>query len=134
MVSPQSAFLEKAHESLLGAEAEFAAGRYNNAANRAYYACFQAAVVALSRAGIRPPRADRYWSHAFVQSTFTGQLINRRKLYPADLRQVLADTYALREAADYDEGSHVIPLKVERALRRARAFVQAIGAQGDEPR
>ena len=51
-------FLAKAQESLAGAESEFAAGRYNNCANRCYYACFQAAIhalikVAYSRAAAR---------------------------------------------------------------------------------
>ena len=34
-------FLAKAEESLAGAESEYANGRYNNCANRCYYACFQ---------------------------------------------------------------------------------------------
>jgi len=36
----RAGFLMKADESLAGAEREFAAGAYNNCANRAYYACF----------------------------------------------------------------------------------------------
>jgi uncharacterized protein (UPF0332 family) len=45
-------YLIKAEETLRGAESEFAQGRYNNAANRCYYACFQAAVAALHHANI----------------------------------------------------------------------------------
>src|SRR3712207_2798818 len=100
MNGQESPHLTKARESLLGAESEFANGRYNNAANRAYYACFQAAVAALLRAGIRP-RGDQ-WSHAFVPAQFDGQLIYRRKLYPTELRNVLERAYALRQKADYD--------------------------------
>jgi len=37
----------KSLECLAGVESEMEAGRYNNAANRAYYACFHAAIVAL---------------------------------------------------------------------------------------
>ena len=59
-------YLAKATESLLTAESEFANGRYNNAANRAYYACFQAALAALMRAGIRTPSPSGQWSHEFV--------------------------------------------------------------------
>jgi len=66
----------KARESLAGAERELALGRYNNAANRAYYACFHAAVVALLRGHIR----REIWSHDEVQSLFAGLLVNRRKL------------------------------------------------------
>ncbi len=53
------AYLAKAEESLAGAEREFAAGAYNNCANRAYYACFQAAIAALDLADIRPPDGKR---------------------------------------------------------------------------
>ena len=42
-------FLDKAAESFAGAESELANGRFNNCANRCYYACFQAAIVALLR-------------------------------------------------------------------------------------
>ena len=41
-------YLTKAEESLRGAESEYTQGRYNNTANRCYYACFQAAIAALS--------------------------------------------------------------------------------------
>ena len=57
------AFLVRARESLLGAESEFVNGRYNNVANRAYYACFQAAIAALVLADIRPLSGKADWSH-----------------------------------------------------------------------
>jgi uncharacterized protein (UPF0332 family) len=40
MVEQGSIMLKKALESLAGAESEFANARYNNCANRCYYACF----------------------------------------------------------------------------------------------
>jgi uncharacterized protein (UPF0332 family) len=124
----ESPYLTKAWESLRGAESEFGNGRYDNAANRSYYACFQAAIAALLRAGIRP-RGDQ-WSHAFVPAQFDGQLINRRKLYATELRTVLARTYALRQKADYDDIA-VRRAEADRSVRQARAFVEAIGAEGD---
>src|SRR6266478_6297717 len=90
-------YLAKAEESLRTAESEFANGRYNSCANRAYYACFQAAVAALLAAGIRPASPRGEWSHEFVQSQFNGLLIIRRKLYPITLRRVLRDTIEVRE-------------------------------------
>ena len=66
-------FLAKAEEALAGAESEFANSRYNNCANRSYYACFLAAIAALVREGIEP-RAQ--WGHEFVQSQFVGQLLD----------------------------------------------------------
>ena len=80
-------FLEKAEECLLTAETEFLNARYNSCANRAYYACFQAAIAALLEAGIRA--SGPQWSHEFVPGQFVGMLINRRKLYPGQLRSSL---------------------------------------------
>ena len=54
-------YLIKAEGSLLGAESEFTHGRYNNVANRCYYACFQAAVAALHQAGIPHVAAGVTW-------------------------------------------------------------------------
>src|SRR5712691_1768890 len=88
-VEEARAYLSKAVESLISAQADSVAARYNSCANRAYYACFQAAVAALLAAGIRPASPRGEWSHEFVQSQFNGLLITRRKLYPITLRRVL---------------------------------------------
>jgi uncharacterized protein (UPF0332 family) len=53
MKAEEQPYLVKAWESLRGAERECAAAACNNCANRAYYACFQAAIAALQRANIR---------------------------------------------------------------------------------
>jgi uncharacterized protein (UPF0332 family) len=124
-------FVDKSIESLAGAESEFVNERYNNVANRAYYAVFQAAIVALQRAGIAPPREE--WSHEFVPGHFDGVLINQRHLYPTELRGVLSRNAAVRLSADYDEDP-VTQTEAIRALRRSRAFVQAIQTPGGEPR
>jgi uncharacterized protein (UPF0332 family) len=121
-------FLLKAEESLAGAESEFANGRYNNCANRCYYAAFQAAIQALSDAGIRPPGSDGFWGHDFVPSQFIGQLINRRKLYSPDLRGTLEQNYRLREAADYGPGI-VNEVGASREFQRAQRFVAAVRQQ-----
>jgi uncharacterized protein (UPF0332 family) len=123
-------FLVKARESLDAAESEFANGRFNTCANRCYYACFQAAVAALARFGISPSGGQRAeWGHAFVQSQFVTQLIDRRKLYPSSLRDILSRTITLRRVADYTIDS-VSRTQAERALRRAQTFVQVVQAGG----
>jgi len=110
------AFLTKAGENLGSATSEFINGRYNACANRCYYACFQAAVAALMRAGVRPPEgAQGAWGHAFVQAQFAGELVNRRKLYAASLRDVLLRLQATRRRADY-EPSPVSQVQASRAL------------------
>jgi uncharacterized protein (UPF0332 family) len=94
-------YLRKAEDSLTGAESEFANGRYDNCANRAYYACFQAAIAALLREGIRPPGQATRWGHDFVQARFVGDLINRRRMYLAPMREALFRGMELRQTADY---------------------------------
>ena len=116
----------KATESLLTAESEYVNGRYNSCANRCYYSCFQAAIVALLREGIRP---RGQWSHEFVQAQFVGVLINQRKRYDSDLRRVLADNQILRDQADY-RAELVTPTQAGRALRRSRMLVTAVQQRG----
>jgi uncharacterized protein (UPF0332 family) len=116
-------YLAKATESLLTAESEFVNGRYNSCANRCYYSCFQSAIAALLREGIRA-RSNR-WGHDYVQAQFVGQLVNRRKRYDAGLRRVLADNQALRDQADYHTDM-VGRTETSRALNRSRKFLQAV--------
>lgn len=122
-------YLAKAEESLAGAESEFAAGRYNSCANRCYYACFQAAVSALIQDGILPSGGRDEWDHGFVHGRFTGQLVNRRKLYPARLRDTLSRTFTVREQGDY-RPIGVSQRRVARSLDQARAFVSAVASRG----
>lgn len=129
MIERASLFLEKAVESLMGAESELATRRYNNTANRCYYACFQAALHALNQAGLRPQ--GEQWSHEAVPGAFDGQLINRRKLHSANLRGVLDRNHLLRLKADYRQDL-VTETEATRALRRAHAFVAAIRTEGSE--
>jgi uncharacterized protein (UPF0332 family) len=123
-------FLAKAIESLAGAESEFVNGRFNNCANRCYYACFHAAVAALLRAGTAP--ASPQWSHQFVQGRIVGDLINRRKIYPSTLRTALTDTLALRQTADY-QGDQVNQREASRALRWTRPMVESVQRGGESP-
>jgi uncharacterized protein (UPF0332 family) len=114
-------YLSKAKEALAGAESELAAGRYNNAAGRAYYAAFQAAISAL----IRESLIRTAWTHEEVQALFAGQLINRRKLYPAELRSVLPELLFIRITADYRPNA-VSRAVAGQTLRRARRFLETV--------
>jgi uncharacterized protein (UPF0332 family) len=119
------AFLGKAAESLASAQADFAAGRYNSCANRAYYACYQAAVAALIAAGLLVPVPEARNQHGLVQAQFVGHLINRRKLYGSELRSVLSDLVKTRADADYRPAS-VGQARALRGLRQAERFVDAV--------
>lgn len=122
-------FLFRAEESLAGADSEFDNGRYNNCANRSYYACFQAAICALMRAGIGTSGRSGQWGHGYVQAQFVGQLVNRRKLYPTSLREVLTRNLELRLVADYRR-DEVSATQARRALHRARNLVAAVQSTG----
>jgi len=125
MVTDHLAYLEKAIESLAGAESEFANRRYNNCANRCYYAMFQAAVAALIVAGIRPVNVKGQWDHDFVQAQFSGVLIARRKLYPSSLASSLSKAALKRLLADYEIVA-VSRVAAERTLQMARLFVSTV--------
>ena len=115
-------YLHKARESLASAEADAAARRYNSAANRSYYAAFQAAVAALIRQEIRPKKA---WEHNFVASQFSGKLVRRRKVIPARFTHTLDNLFDLRVTADYEEGD-VSGRSAQEAAKAARDFVAAV--------
>jgi uncharacterized protein (UPF0332 family) len=125
VIQPGGTFLDKARESVAGARAEYDAGRYNNAVNRSYYAVFQAAIHALQLDGIRLPGGGDAWGHAFVDSQFSGLLINRRHLYDTSLRNVVEENRRLREDADYTPDS-INPIRASRSVQRAERFVTAV--------
>ena len=127
MVNQQDleAFLAKAEESPCSAESDFAHLRYKSCANRCYYACFQAAVAALGAAGVGPREQSGQWGHGSLQASFTGLLINRRKLRPSWLGDALRTARALREVADY-QPTPITEKQAEWGLRRCTEFVQAI--------
>jgi uncharacterized protein (UPF0332 family) len=126
-----SVYLAKAQESLETAESELEYGRYNSSANRCYYACFQAAIAALLREGIRA--SGNQWGHDFVQARFNGELINRRKRYGVNLRQTLAENQELRDEADYGTES-VTRIEVSRAFGKAQRFVDAVERESSKLR
>lgn len=98
MVNDESEpYRSKAIECLIGSQSELANGRYNNAANRAYYAAYNAAIVALKRGGY----TSEDWSHREVQRLISDQMIQRRKLLPSHFRRRLPDLIATRTRADY---------------------------------
>ncbi len=126
------AFWQKAEQNLAAAESELGNHRYDTCASRCYYACFLAAIAALLRAGIRLADDESAWSHKFVQSQFSGQLITRRKLYPARLTDVLSRLLTLRHTADYDT-DFVSATQARRALDRAHDFLATLQRGGERP-
>jgi uncharacterized protein (UPF0332 family) len=110
--------------SLAGAESEYANGRYDNCANRAYYACYQALMGEFERTGIAPP--GKRWSHELADRIFLSELVQRQVRYPRSLVESLRWLRRKRIQADY-ETTGVTQFEMAQALNRARAFVNALG-------
>jgi uncharacterized protein (UPF0332 family) len=131
MIQSSGTFLDKARESLAGARVELEGGRYNNSANRSYYAVFQAGIHALQLEGVRLPAGGTEWGHDFVDAQFSGLLVNRRHRYETSLRNVIGDNRSLRKDADYTTSS-VSPVRAARALQRAERLVAAVIQRDEE--
>ena len=117
-------YLWKALASLSGAELELARDYFNNAVNRAYYACYQAAVAALVAEGVTPD-LENFWPHDVVHAQFAQLLIDTRGCYPRELRVTLKVVFDERLKADY-EPDVIGRATAAEAVSRARAFVHAI--------
>ena len=117
-------YLAKAEQCLAGAALAVAEGQYNNAANRAYYAAFQAAIVALVAAGVEPP-TPRYWAHDFVLQQYCLRLASNQPEHAAGSGDVLKALLDERLKADY-EVELIGRASAERALALAQQFVDAV--------
>ena len=113
--------LEKAEEFVKAAHWWLEEGWYNSAVSRAYCAMFQAARAVLAAVGIHRP----WWRHGSLQATFSTELVQRRKLYPASFLRELAEAMELRYSADYND-SHVPPRRASRVVRSAAEFVSRV--------
>jgi hypothetical protein len=78
-------YLEKARRNIRAAQLLFENELYDESANRAYYAAFQAALAALSVYGFQIERI----SHEGAQSVFKRELIHRRKFFPGKFKSYL---------------------------------------------
>lgn len=114
-------FLIKARRNLQAAQLLFDHQMYDESANRAYYAAFQAALAALAAIGIQTERM----SHEAVQANFNAELIHRRKIYPGHFKSYLPDLQAVRIEADYTLKS--ISKKVtSHQIKKAKEFVEKV--------
>jgi uncharacterized protein (UPF0332 family) len=128
-MAQRDGYLPKAKQSLQGAESELAQARFDNAVNRAYYACFQAAVDALIAANVSvQTETGGVISHKQIHSNFAELLIRRRKVYSSQLRNVLQDLLRDRILADY-RTAPISSNKAARAVRQAQLFVGEIATR-----
>lgn len=92
-------FKNKAIENIKIAEIAFDNDCFNASASRAYYAAFHAAIAAIYSIGLEP-RID----HKAVQTMFSDNFFNRRKIIPSKYKGDLVKLQENRSIADYHEG------------------------------
>ncbi len=113
--------LERAHGSLRAARLCLQQRLFDSAANRAYFATFQAAICALEGEGIKRDE----WAHKGVHSDFVQLFVRRRKIVPASFVGTLPSLMQLRHIADYQQPG-VSQRQAERAVRLAQEFVELL--------
>jgi uncharacterized protein (UPF0332 family) len=93
----------------------------DSAANRAYFAAFQAAICALESQGVK----HKEWTHKGVHSDFVHRFVSRRKIVPASFASALPNLMRLRHIGDYRQPG-VSQKQAERAVRLAQEFVELL--------
>jgi len=116
----KESFISRAKENLAVAEATFAAEQYNACANRAYYAAFHAAIATLIHFG-HTPAID----HAPVRAGFSKYLINEKKIFPANMTNMLHQIMEVRSEADYARLG-VSRKTAQWQLKMAKQFVETV--------
>ena len=117
-------YLVKAEQFLAGAQLAVDHGQYNNAANRAYYAAFQAAIAVLAAAGVTPP-TPRYWGHDFVLREYCRRAVPHGAAFLPGSASALKALQDERLKADY-ETELLGRVSGERALTLAGQFLAAV--------
>lgn len=115
----QNLYKNKAIENIKAAEILFENDCYNASANRAYYAAFHATISLLYSIGIEP-KID----HRTIQSLFSEQFVNRRKVFSSKHKGVLENLQDKRNDADYKMG--VSKKVAKNQLSTSSEFVKSI--------
>ena len=112
--------MAKARQAVASAKALLDFGDPDGAANRAYYAMFDAARAALIANGVE----IRTSKHGTVINEFSRRFVKSGPL-PRDVGRALNDAQVLRTRADY-EGPSVTPDAARTTVAQAAEFVEAI--------
>ncbi len=113
--------LERAQAALKAAKLCLEQRLFDSAANRAYFATFQAAICALESQGIK----RKEWTHKGVHSDFVLLFVRRRKVVPASFVSALPSLMQLRHIGDYQQPG-VSQRQAERAVLLAQEFVELL--------
>lgn len=113
-------FIQRSHNNIKAAQLLSDAGLHDACANRIYYAVFDAAFVACMHYGVKIEP-----EHAKVLSAFCGELIARKKLFPASVKESLYELQKIRIKADYGEVA-VSKTTASNALKTGKQIVYTV--------
>lgn len=111
--------LERADESVRAATVLFAAGYFDSAASRAYYAVFHVSTAALLREGAR------FAKHRGVIAGVHQKFVKTGKM-DKEFGKKLDWLFELRGIGDYGETRHVSQKDAQKAIEAAKTFVRAV--------
>lgn len=114
-------FLEKAKRNIRAAQLLFDNELYDESANRAYYAAFQAALAMLSTLDLRIEKIN----HEAAQSIFNREFIHRRKIFPGKFKSYLLDLLFVRNNADY-KPIFISKKRASRQIKKAKDFLERV--------
>jgi uncharacterized protein (UPF0332 family) len=118
-VSLPVAYLSRARQALDSARVLIQADDAEAAINRAYYACFYAALGALASRGERPK------THSGVRTQFAREFV-ATGLVPSETGRILGMAAQTREEADYDALSVFDAAAASDLLADAERFVRSV--------
>lgn len=122
-LTPQ-ALIAKADTAASSARSLLELGDTDGAANRAYYAMFDAARAALLASGLAPMTSDVGRSHSGLIGAF-GQFLVKKGRVPRELGRLLNRAHEIRQIADYT-GDSVELADASLLVQQAEVFVAAM--------
>lgn len=118
------ALMVKADTAALSARSLLELGDTDGAANRAYYAMFDAARAALLASGLAPMASEVGRTHSGLIGAF-GQCLVKNGRVPRELGRLLNRAHEIRQIADYT-GDSVEPADASLLVQQADSFVTAM--------
>jgi uncharacterized protein (UPF0332 family) len=120
------ALMAKANTACSSARALLELGDVDGAANRAYYAMFDASRAALLASGA-PVEPDLGRTHSGLIGAFGNHLVKNGRV-SRDMGRLLNRAHEIRQVADYT-GESIEPADAEDLVEQAYTFVTTIRAQ-----
>lgn len=118
------ALIAKADTAASSARSLLELGDTDGAANRAYYAMFDAARAALLASEVPPMASDVSRTHSGLIGAF-GQFLVKNGRVPKELGRLLNRAHEIRQIADYT-GDSVEPADASLLVQQADVFVEAM--------